>query len=140
MNFDLKALGEKTKGYLKTAGATTAKAAREVKAKTDRAAEAVAAKCTELTGRETTAAEVKQAAAVLAGLLALGTVGVTAASRAGSVARLAAGGTRIPGPGGGFGTDFEDLTARVFAENGHSLNFYTPHVDPTGTVYYQPHG
>jgi hypothetical protein len=137
MNFDLKAIGEKTKGYLKTAGATTAKAAREVKAKTDRAAEAVAARCTELTGRPTTAAEVKQAAAVVAGVLVLGTVGVAAASRPGPVARLAAAGGR---PGGGFGTDFEDLTARVFAENGHSLNFYTPHVDPTGTVYYQPHG
>jgi hypothetical protein len=135
MTFDLKALGEKTKGCLKAAGTKTAQAAREAKRQADRAAEAVAAKCTELTGRQTSAAEVKQAAAVVAGLLALGTVGVAAVSRAGPVARLAGGGS-----GGGFGTDFEDVCARVFAENGHSLNFYTPHVDPTGTVYYEPHG
>jgi hypothetical protein len=136
MTFDLKAIGERTKGYLKTAGTKTAQAAREARRQADRAAEAVAAKCTELTGRETTAAEVKQAAAVVAGLLALGTVGVAAVSRAGAVASLAGG----PRPGGRFGTDFEDVCARVFAENGHSLNFYTPHVDPTGTVYYEPHG
>jgi hypothetical protein len=136
MTFDLKALGERTKGYLKAAGTRTAEAAREAKRQADRAAEVVAVKCTELTGRETSAAEVKQAAVVVAGLLALGTVGAAAGSRAGPVARLAGAGPA----GGGFGTDFEDLTARVFAENGHSLNFYTPHVDSCGTVYSGPNG
>jgi hypothetical protein len=136
MNFDLKALGERTKGFLKTAGTKTAEAAREVKAKTDRAAELVAAKCTELTGRETTATEVKQAAVVVAGLLALGTVGVAAVSRSGAVAGLAGGG----GSDLSFGNDIEDLCVQTFAEGGHSLNFYTPHVDSCGTIYSGPNG
>jgi hypothetical protein len=136
MNFDLKALGERTKGLLKTAGTKTAEAAREVKVKADRAAELVAAKCTELTGRPTTAAEVKQAAVVLAGVVAVGTVGVAAVSRSGPVAALAGGG----GSGGSFGNEFEDLCVQTFAEGGHSLNFYTPHVDSCGTIYSGPNG
>jgi hypothetical protein len=136
MNFDLKALGERTKGHLKTAGAKAKSTAGEMKEKADRAAEVLAAKCTELTGRETTAAEVKQAAAVVAGLLALGTVGVAAVSRSGTVASLAGGG----GSGLSFGNDFEDVCAQAFAEGGHSLNFYTPHVDSCGTVYSGPNG
>jgi ElaB/YqjD/DUF883 family membrane-anchored ribosome-binding protein len=136
MNFDLKALGERTKALLKTAGTKTTEAAREAKAKADRAAELVAAKCTELTGRPTTAAEVKQAAVVLAGVVALGTVGVAAVFRSGPVAALAGGG----GPGGSFGNDFEDLCVQAFAEGGHSLNFYTPHVDSCGPIYSGPNG
>ncbi|HKB01487.1 MAG TPA: hypothetical protein VKD90_04665 [Gemmataceae bacterium] len=136
MDFDLKALGERTKGFLKTAGAKTAKAAREAKQKADRAAELVAAKCTELTGRPTTAAEVKQAAVVLAGVVALGTVGVAAVSRSGPVTALAGGG----GSGGTFGSDFEDRCVQAFAEGGHSLSFYTPHVDSCGTIYSGPNG
>jgi hypothetical protein len=138
MSFDLKALGEKTKGYLKAAGAKTKKTAGEVKQKADRAAEVVAARCTELTGRETTAAEVKKAAAVVAGLVVLGTVGVAALSSEESVAGLAGGGGG--GSGVSFGNDFEDLAVQTFAEGGHSLNFYTPHVDSCGTIYSGPNG
>jgi hypothetical protein len=138
MNFDLKALGERTRGFLKTAGERTAHAAGEAKRRADRAAELVAARCTELTGRETTAAEVKKAALVAAGILALGTVGVAALSSDEAVAGLAGGG----GGGGGlsFGNDFEDLAVQTFAEGGHSLNFYTPHVDSCGTIYSGPNG
>jgi hypothetical protein len=140
MNFDLKAIGTKAKGLIKTAGDKAVKAAVEVRERTDRAAEAVAAKVTEVTGRETTATEVKRAAVVVAGAVVL----VTGALAMASTHRRAAGAVLGPVVGGGsglgWGSDFESQAARVFAENGGSLNYYTPHVDSTGTVYYEPHG
>jgi len=135
MNFDLKAIGEKAKGVLKTAGEKAAKAATEVRGRADRAAEAVAAKVTEVTGRETTAAEVKRAAAVVAGAVVLGTAAVAVAS----AHRPAAGAGPVAGGGGpkpDWGSGFEDHMARVFAENGGSVTYITPRTDPTGTVYY----
>ena len=39
-----------------------------------------------------------------------------------------------------WGSDFESQATRMFAENGGSLNYYTPQVDSTGTVSYQPNG
>jgi len=136
MNFDFKAMGEKAKAFLKTAGEKTVKAATEVRERTDRAAEAVAAKVTEVTGRETTATEVKRAAAVVAGAVVLGTAAVAVAGGRRGVLETALGG----GSGDGWGSDFESQTARVFAENGYSLNYYTPHVDSCGTVYSGPNG
>jgi len=134
MNFDLKAIGEKAKGFLKTASSKTVKAATEVCERADRAAEAVAAKVTEVTGRETTVAEVKKAAAVVAGVVVLGTAAVAVAST-----HRAAAGT-VPAAAGGakldFGSSFEDHMARVFAHNGGSVTYITPRTDPTGTVYY----
>lgn len=139
MNFDMKALGEKAKGLLKTASEKTIKAATDVREKADRAAETVAAKVTELTGRETTATEVKRAAVVVAGTVLVGaTAAAVLGSHRGVVQKALAVGTG--GSGLDWGSDFESQTARVFAENGYSLNYYTPHVDTTGTVYYEPHG
>jgi hypothetical protein len=140
MNFDLKAFGDKAKGYLKTAGTKAVKAATEVRERTDRAAEAVAAKVTEVTGRETTAREVKRAAVVVAGAVVLGPGVLAAASARRGVAGAVLGTGSGAGSGLDWGSDFESQAARVFAENGGSLNYYTPHVDSTGTVYYEPHG
>lgn len=139
MNFDMKSFGEKAKGLLKTASEKTIKAATEVRERADRAAETVAAKVTELTGRETTATEVKRAAVVVAGTVLVGaTAAAVLGAHRGVVHKALAAGTG--GSGLGWGNDFESQTARVFAENGHSLNFYTPRVDSTGTTYYEPHG
>jgi hypothetical protein len=144
MSFDLNALTQKTRGFLKTAGVKAKKTAGEMKDRADRAAEAVAAKCTELTGRETTASEVKKAAIVIAGVAVLGGIGLSALT--GDEATAVAGLTDIGvGDVGGssgmsFGNDFEDLAVQTFAEGGHSLNFYTPHVDSCGTIYSGPNG
>jgi hypothetical protein len=140
MSFDLTSLTAKTKGYLRTAGASAKKAAGQAKSHADWAAEAVAAKCTELTGRETTADEVKKAAVVLVGVAALGGIGIAALSgdEASAIAGLAGG--DVGGSGVSFGNDFEDLAVQTFAEGGHSLNFYTPHVDSCGTIYSGPNG
>ena len=139
MNFDFKAMGEKAKGFLKTAGEKAVMAATEVRDRADQAAEAVAAKVTEVTGRETTAAEVKKAAAVVAGVVVLATAGVAVTS-----AHRGAAGALLGGSSGGsdadWGSDFESRLARGVAQLGGSINYYTPHVDSTGTVYYEPHG
>jgi hypothetical protein len=138
MNFDLKAFGEKAKGLLKTAGEKAVKAATDARGRADRAAEAVAAMVTEVTGRETTAAEVKKAAAVVAGAVVLGTAAVAVAGGGGrrGLVETALGG----GSGDGWGSDFESQAVKGFAELGGSLNFYTPHVDSCGTVYSGPNG
>jgi ElaB/YqjD/DUF883 family membrane-anchored ribosome-binding protein len=135
MNFDFKAFGDKAKGLLKTAGEKATKAAIDIRERTDRAAEAIAAKCTEVTGRETTATEVKRAVAIVAGAVIVGTGALTVAS-----ARGGHNATSLASSDGGWGSDFESQTSRVFAENGYSLNYYTPHVDSTGTVYSGPNG
>lgn len=139
MHFDIKAFGEKAKGFLKTASEKTIKAATEVRQRADRAAEVVASKVTEVTGRETTASEVKRAAVIAAGTVILGTTAAAmlGARRGGLQTALTAG---TGGSDLAWGNDFESQAARVFAENGGSLNYYTPHVDSTGTVYYEPHG
>lgn len=133
MNIDWKAIGQKAKEMLKSAADGATKAAVEIREKTDRAAEVVAAKCTEVTGRETTAKEVKRAALVAAGAVAFGTVALAMGASAAS----AAGGAVAGGSSGhdSWGSDFESQAARVFAENGGSLNYYTPRVDSCGTVY-----
>lgn len=137
MNFDMKAFGEKAKNFLKTASEQAATTATEVRKRADRAAEVVAAKVTELTGRETTATEVKRAAAVVAGVMVLGTV-------AAELASVNEAGTAVSGGYSSselaWGSDFESQATRMFAENGGSLNYYTPQVDSTGTVAYQPNG
>src|SRR4051795_8798449 len=136
MNFDFKAMGEKAKAFLKTAGAKTVKAATEVRERTDRAAEAVAAKVTEVTGRETTAAEVKKAAAVVAGAVVLGTGALAMASaHRGAVGAVLGGAPAAGGSDADWGGDFESRMARGVAQLGGSINYYTPHVDSTGTVY-----
>lgn len=139
MNFDLKAMSVKAKKLLKTAAEGASKAAVDLREKADRAAEAVAVKCTEVTGRETTAKEVKRAVLVAAGAVALGTVALSMGAAACSVGEGAvAGGGDFGGSDGGdggWGSDFESQTSRVFAENGYSLNYYTPRVDSCGTIY-----
>ena len=144
MKFDMKAFGDKAKGYLKTAGEKAVEAAKEVRERTDRAAEVVAAKVTEVTGRETTASEVKKAAVIAAGVVAVGTVAIAAASAGADPTSIASGGTLACGgadtSAAAWGTDFESQATRLFAENGGSLNFYTPHVDSCGTVYSGPNG
>ena len=72
MSIDWKAISRESQGYLKTAADGATKAAIEVRERLDVAAEAVAAKCTEVTGRETTATEVKRAVLIAAGTVALG--------------------------------------------------------------------
>jgi hypothetical protein len=140
MNFDFKAMGEKAKAFLKTAGEKTVKAATEVRERTDRAAEAVAAKVTEVTGRETTAAEVKKAAAVVAGAVVLGTGALAVASTHRGVAGAVLGAATGGGSDADWGGDFESRMARGVAQLGGSINYYTPHVDSTGTVYSGPNG
>jgi hypothetical protein len=138
MNFDFKAMSAKAKELLKTAADGATKAAVDLREKADRAAEAVAAKCTEVTGRETTAKEVKRAVLVAAGAVALGTVALSMGAAACSVGEGAVAGGDFSGSSGGdggWGSDFESQTSRVFAENGHSLNYYTPRVDSCGTIY-----
>lgn len=140
MNFDMKAFGDKAIGFLKTAGEKAKTAAVEVKKRTDQAAEVLAAKVTEVTGRETTATEVKRAVVVVAGAAVLGTIAVGMANngRRGVIETALDGGYSESDLA--WGSDFESQAARMFAENGGSLNYYTPHVDSTGTVYYQPNG
>ncbi len=139
MNFDMKAFGEKAKGFIKTAGERAVKATKEARERADRAAEAVAVKVTEVTGRETTATEVKRAAVIAAGAVVLATTGAAiVGSHRGLVATALNAGNG--NTGSAWGSDFESQAARVFAENGGSLNYYTPHVDSTGTVYYEPNG
>ena len=135
MNIDWKAIGQKAKEMLKSAADGATKAAVETREKTDRAAEVVAAKCTEVTGRETTAKEVKRAALVAAGAVAFGTVALAMGASATSAAGGAVAGGGSGGGNDGWGSDFESQAARVFAENGGSLNYYTPRVDSCGTVY-----
>ena len=139
MNFDWRALGTKAKDYLKTAGDKAVQAATEVRERAEQAAEVVAAKVTEVTGRETTATEVKRAAAVVAGAVVLGTAAVAIGGGRRGVLETALGGTDV-GSGLDWGTDHESQMVKGFAELGGSLNFYTPHVDSCGTVYSGPNG
>lgn len=138
MSFDWKALGEKAKELLKTAGEKAAQAATVVRQQAEQAAEAVATKVTEVTGRETTATEVKRAAAVIAAAVVLGTAvdGIAGAQHT-AVEAAPAGGSES---GLDWGNDFESRMAKGVAEMGGSLNFYTPHVDSCGTVYSGPNG
>lgn len=144
MPFDWKAFGAKATQMLKTAGETAKKAAVEVRERADQAAEAVAAKVTEVTGRETTAGEVKRAAAVVAGAVVLGAAGVAVAGgRRGGLVETALGGAVGDGAAAGdlgWGNDFESQMVKGFAEMGGSLNYYTPHVDSCGTIYSGPNG
>jgi hypothetical protein len=137
MNIDFKALSVKAKGYLKTAKEEATKVSGDLRVMTDRAAEVVATKCTELTGRETTAKEVKRTVLIAAGAFALGTVALAVGSSVCSVAEGVVpdevGGSS--GGDGGWGSDFESQATRLFAENGGSLNYYTPRVDSCGTIY-----
>jgi ElaB/YqjD/DUF883 family membrane-anchored ribosome-binding protein len=140
MNFDFKAMGDKAKGFLKTTGAKAKQAATEVRERADRAAEGVAAKVTEVTGRETTAAEVKKAAAVVAGAVVLGTAAVAVASAHRGAVGAVLGGGSAGSSGDDWGSDFESRMARGVAQLGGSINYYTPHVDSCGTVYAGPNG
>ena len=139
MNFDFQALGQKAKGFLKTAGEKAKQAATDLRERADQAAEVVAARVTEVTGRETTAAEVKRAAVVVAGAVVVGTAAVAVAGARRGVVETALGGV---GGGSDLGWDssFESQAVKGFAELGGSLNFYTPHVDSCGTVYSGPNG
>jgi len=137
MNFDMKAFGDKAKSFIKTASESVKTTATEVRKRADRAAEVVAVKVTEMTGRETTATEVKRAAAVVAGVMVLGAVAAEMAS-VDEVGTAVSGGYSSSDLA--WGSDFESQATRMFAENGGSLNYYTPQVDSTGTVYYQPNG
>ena len=139
MNFDFQALGQKAKGFLKTAGEKAKQAAAEVRERADQAAEVVAAKVTEVTGRETTAAEVKRAAVVVAGAVVVGTAAVAVAGARRGVLETALGGV-AGGSDLGWDSSFESQMVKGFAEMGGSLNFYTPHVDSCGTVYAGPNG
>ena len=138
MNIDFQAIRERAKAYSKTALEKTKVAAKVVKEKTDLAAEAVAKKVTEVTGRETTATEVKRAAVVVAGVALLAGVAVASVESAGAIATADSGGGGSDADG--WGNDFESQTNRVFAENGHSLNYYTPKVDSAGTINFDPNG
>jgi len=137
MNFDMKAFGDKAKSFIKTASESVKTTATEVRKRADRADEVVATKVTEMTGRETTATEVKRAAAVVAGVMVLGAVAAEMAS-VDEVGTAVSGGYSSSDLA--WGSDFESQATRMFAENGGSLNYYTPQVDSTGTVYYQPNG
>lgn len=136
MNFDMKVFGDKAKGLLKTASEKTRKASSEACKQTDRLAELVAAKVTEVTGRETTASEVKRATVVVAGAILVGTAATALANNRNNTLGM----TANAGSGSAWGNDFESQVAQTFAENGYSLNYYTPHVDSEGTVYYEPNG
>jgi hypothetical protein len=100
----------------------------------------VAAKVTEVTGRETTATEVKRAAAVVAGAVVLGTAAVAIGGGRRGLVETALGGGTDAGSALGWGTDHESQMVKGFAELGGSLNFYTPHVDSCGTIYSGPNG
>jgi hypothetical protein len=93
-----------------------------LKSGADTMAQTVADKCTELTGRETTKAEVKNVALGLG----VAAVGLAALSALHNAAR------RGPSSGGG---DFESQATMFFAENGRSLNYETPYVDSEGQIY-----
>ena len=98
--------------------------------KTDQAAEKVAVECTEWTGRETTACEVKKAAAV-AGVVAL-SAGVAGSMGLGARRALALGSNRMlaADPSQGmYDGDVYGEAGRLIAENGGSLNFETVVVD-----------
>ena len=131
MSLNFNELRVQAQGWLQAAAEKAKTTAQKVSQATDTAAEAVAARCTEVTGRETTADEVKKVAitagVIVAGLAALSAVGAAmppVQRRSGS------------GPGGNrWGNDFQDQATGIFAEHGHSLNFYTPHVDSEGQIY-----
>jgi hypothetical protein len=118
--FDLASLANKAGDFLKKAAEKAAEA-------TNQAAEAVAKKTTELTGRETTAEEVKKAA-FIAGAFAAGVAVLGALADPGTVGMAG-------GRADGFSGDWEGEATRFFAENGGSLNFETPYVDSEGQVY-----
>ncbi|MGE3315291.1 MAG: hypothetical protein AB7O26_09255, partial [Planctomycetaceae bacterium] len=87
---------------------------------------------TEWTGRETSAKEVKRAAAVAGAALAV--VGVAACMP--GIAPIAARAARASsGSGHNFGSDFEDGVVAAFAAEGRSLCFETPYVDSCGQIY-----
>jgi len=134
MKFNLENMGVKVKALAEKARKEATQAADTWKAKADKAAQAVADKCTEMTGRETSAAEVKKAALIAAGAVVLGSVALAVASSSPGDAIAA-----VTGTGDGWGSDFESQATKGFAEMGGSLNFYTPHVDSCGTVYSEPY-
>lgn len=124
-------LQEQSRNLLKTVQDRAVELKEQLEPKVARAAEATAKKVTEVTGRETTAEEVKKAAIV--GAVGVGLVAVIAASGGVGVSpRMAADGVS-EGFGGG---DVMDQAGRFFAENGSSLNIETQYVDMDGCVLY----
>jgi len=122
---------QKAKELLSTATKKAVETAAMVKHKTDGAAETTAKKITELTGRETTAKEVKQAAVAVGAVVAV--VGVAACLP--GLAPVASRAARATSGQNNWGSDFEDQLCGAFAENGRSLYFETPYVDSCGQIY-----
>ena len=97
------------------------------------AAETFATKVTDMTGRETTATEVKQAA-VVAGVAVAG-----AALLAGMASAQPSGGaiTNLAARRGTTGSgDVMDEAYQFFARNGSSLNIETQYIDQDGCILY----
>lgn len=123
---------EKSRNLLKAAKDRAVELRSQLEPRVEKAAEATARKVTEVTGRETTAGEVKKAAVV--GAVGVGLVAVIAASGGVGVSpRMAADG--ISEGFGGSG-DVMDEAYGFFARNGSSLNIETQYVDMDGCVLY----
>jgi hypothetical protein len=131
MSLNVNELRMQAQGWLQAAAQNAKSAAQKASQAADKAAEAVAAKCTEVTGRETTADEVKKVA-ITAGVIVAGLAAMSAMGAAIPPIQRRSGSA---GGGNRWGNDFEDQITGAFAENGHSLNFYTPHVDSEGQIY-----
>jgi len=132
MAFDFSKLRDKSKNAFQAAKERAEDLQKKVTPHVDRAAESAAKKITEMTGRETTASEVKKAAAVAA--VSVGVVAVLASTGAGAAAipQSLAGESADDG----FGNDVMGQAHRFFAENGGSLNIETQYVDQDGCVLY----
>jgi hypothetical protein len=124
---------QKAKEMVRSAAKKAAETTAKVKTGADKAAESTAWAITDWTGRETSAREVKQVAAVAG--VALAAIGVAACMPgmvpvAAKAARATTGGS-VPN----FGSDFEDGVVAAFAAEGRSLCFETPYVDSCGQIY-----
>lgn len=122
---------QKAKELARSATKKAVETAAKVKQSTDEAAETTARTITEWTGRETSAKEVKQVAAVAGAALAV--VGVAACMP--GLGPAAARAARASSGGSSFGSDFEDGVVEAFAHEGRSLCFETPYVDSCGQIY-----
>ena len=131
MAFDFGKLAQKSQEMLKTAREKAADLKDKASTQIDRAAESAAKKVTDVTGRETTASEVKKVAAVTA--IGLGIVALAASAGGAPVPRIGRGAA-----GGGnqddWGGDVMGQAHRFFAENGSSLNIETHTVDMDGCI------
>ncbi|MBL4686610.1 MAG: hypothetical protein JKY37_18585 [Nannocystaceae bacterium] len=133
MAFGLDMLKSHTRAFFAAASEHTAATREALDAATDKAAAVVAQACTEWTGRETSAQQVKRVA-LTTGVMALGLGAAVAVTRAATAPDAPA-----PGPDGeGVASSNEgsDDVVRdagmLMAENGHSLNIQTVVVDMDG--------